>query len=81
MSPALEASSPRNLTKCVWRCSRVKPLPSSVEALMQATQQIRQTFHLSEAEHRLVCEEAMRLGEPLATHYFCEMELSGKSWN
>jgi hypothetical protein len=58
-----EPSHPRTMLKCSWRCSRIKPQPSSVEALMAATAAVRWAFHLSAAEHQLVCEEAMRRGE------------------
>jgi hypothetical protein len=50
------------LVKCAWRCSLIKPPPASVEALMRATLQVRRTFHLTEAEHRRCCEEALRRG-------------------
>ncbi len=60
-----EPSSPRTMLKCAWRCSRIKPPPASVESLMEVTAPVRWAFHLSEAEHRLVCSEALRCGESL----------------
>ena len=69
-----EPSHPRTMLKCSWRCARVKPLPSSVEALMRATQQVRRTFHLSAAEHRLCCEQALRRGESKLAADLFEMD-------
>jgi hypothetical protein len=70
----MEESHPRTMVKCAWRCSLVKPMPSSVEELMQATMQVRRTFFLSEAEHRLCCEEGIRRGERLLSADLFYME-------
>jgi hypothetical protein len=61
-------SDPRTLLKCMWRCACIKPRPSSVEALVRATMQVRWTFGLTEAQHRLCAEEAFRQGERLLAH-------------
>jgi hypothetical protein len=68
------ASHPRTLLKCAWRCSRIKPPPASVEALMRSTAQIRRTFHLSEDEHRRCCVEALRRGESRLAADLFELE-------
>lgn len=60
------------MLKHAWRCSRVTPMPATVEELVAATHQIRHTFNLSRREHRLVCEEALRRGEQrLANELLC----------
>lgn len=64
-----EPTSPRTMTKCAWRVSRTKPWPSTVEELMERTMQIKRAFYLDEHEHRIVCEEAFRLGERLLAEY------------
>jgi len=69
-----EPSHPRTLLKCAWRCSRIKPTPASVDALMRATLQVRWAFHLSEAEHRRCCEEALRRGELMLAADLFELE-------
>jgi hypothetical protein len=63
------------LVKCAWRCSLIKPPPASVEALMRATLAVRWAFHLSEAEHRRCCEEALHRGESMLAADVSKLEM------
>jgi hypothetical protein len=47
--------------------------------MMESTAQIRLTFHLSEAEHRLVCEQALRRGESMLAADLFELETRGNA--